>query len=356
MCKNLFAVGIKPEKQKEMHALMLAAAPIMTDRDNDGFGYAAITENGLYGERWLHPSDAFTYRQPWTEKDAEIQKMFHGTLEGDAKYSMFREKPEAPKAPTMALIMHARYATCEKGIKNTHPFYRDGVALIHNGVISNVAELKQITSTCDSECILNSYVDHNVANNPDKIDLVGKDLRGGYACGVLTKDKDGTPILDIFRSTPYLYSCYIKELDALVFCTTMYIVQQICEKLKWTHGSFFKVKDDVMLRVNAKTGELISQHNFRSFFGSYSSGGYTGGHGGQYNTGTSGAANNSKSEASAKSQEACELERAGVSGIRVEKKSKLISSVSPKQRELNRIKTHGMNESYLSYWDIVSRH
>ncbi len=247
-------------------------APIMSEHDNDGLGFSAMTAKGLYGERWLNPKEAFKYRKPWSRQDQAIKENFAGLLEGDVRYNGFVETKGANLSPVQAILVHARWATCEKNITNVHPFYRDGTALIHNGVISNVKQLKQIYSTCDSECILNSYVDHGVNKDPDNIKLVGKDLAGSYACGVLTRNKDGLAVMDVFRGTPMLYAAHIKELDALVFCTRADMVNKACNELKWEHSNFFTVKDDNMIRMNAATGEMMSFHKFTSKSYDYGSG------------------------------------------------------------------------------------
>ena len=277
MCKNLMVVGVKADKQEELHSFMVAMAPILTMRDDDGFGYAVITEAGIGGERWLHTKDAFNFRSVWTKRENELKEKFQGALEGDPTFNIFN--PQAFESPILSLIMHARMATCEVSLKNTHPFVRDGIALIHNGVISNSKELKQATSTCDSECILNSYADNKVNLNPDKITEVGNVLRGSYTCGVLSKDAEGKPIVDIFRSSPMLYATYIQELAALVFCTDDDMIKTACKELGWKCGPFLKLKDDVMVRLDATTGEFISKHSFKSnvYSGSGGYGGYGGG-------------------------------------------------------------------------------
>jgi hypothetical protein len=267
-------VGVKAHKQTELHKFMIEMAPIMSDRDNDGLGYMAMTSKGMFGERWFNPKDAFINRGEWTNIEEKIKETFDGVLEGSQGYVPFKQNNEAATAPIQSVIMHTRYATCEKAMKNVHPFYRDGVALIHNGVISNVRELKQISSTCDSEGILNSYVDNDVAKNPDNISKVGNFLRGSYTCGVLTRNAEGVGIVDIFRSSPNLSACFIRELDALVFVTSEQMLIAACRSLGWKHGAFMQLKDDKMVRINAATGGRISSHKFYSItgYGNYQGG------------------------------------------------------------------------------------
>ncbi len=263
MCKNLSVVGIKSNKQKEAWQFLHKMAPLMTKGDDDGLGYAAMTSRGMYGERWLHTNQAFHYRKAWSQKDQQLKDDFKGLLEGGPSYNAFAEDKKLTGLPVTAVIMHARWATGEVALKNVHPFYRDGTAIIHNGVINNAEKLKMITSTCDSETILNSYVDNKVNVNPANIDSVSKELRGYYGCIALSKDATGRPIMDIFRGPePYIYACYIKELDALVFCTSALMVIEACKELKWNHHNFFLIKENSMMRMDASTGKLISGSPF----------------------------------------------------------------------------------------------
>lgn len=270
MCKNLIIAGVKPNKQDELKKFMIEMAPLITKNDRDGFGYAAFTDNGMYGEHWLNPEDAFKYRQIWSKKDEAIKKEFQGALIGDPRYNCFVEKPNVDydKENIFAMVLHARMATTPKGLKNVHPFVHKGHALIHNGMIQNYEEkhLKLLSSTCDSEVILNSYIDREVAKDIKNIEAVAQDLRGSYTCGVLTKDSDNTPILDIFRNTNPLGGCYIRELDALVFCTDVWKIQEACRNLKWKSGSFLHLDDNNLIRINAKTGSLMSKTTFKSIW------------------------------------------------------------------------------------------
>lgn len=273
-------VGVKSHKQKELHDLMLEMAPIMSERDQDGLGYMALTSKGMYGERWFDPKDAFKDRSGWVNIQENNSKLFEGEIESTPFYLPFKQNNEAATEPKQAVIMHTRWATCEKAMKNVHPFYRDGVALIHNGVISNVNQLKQLTSTCDSEGILNSYVDNSVSTIPDNISKVGNFLKGSYTCGVLTRDANGVGVLDLFRSSPNLSTCFIPELDAIVFVTAEHMLSQACRNLGWKHSAFMKLKEDGMVRINAETGEHMSKHLFSSSngLGSYYEGAYDNGY------------------------------------------------------------------------------
>lgn len=261
MCKNLMIAGIKPDVSKKLlWDFLMAATPFMTTNDKDGLGYAAQGARGLWGERWLRPDDAWKYRKEWSDEDEAIKVNFNGTLVAEPRFNKFGL---ADPGNTHAVLLHARMATCEKCLVNVHPFVRGKTALIHNGVIRNDQMLTKLTSSCDSECILNEYVESSVTADPDKIKEVTRQLRGYYACGVLTEDDAGGQYLDIFRSnTANLFAYHVKELDAVVFCTSSEIIRNAAKEMGFHLGNTFKFKDEEMIRIDSRTGKLVSQHKF----------------------------------------------------------------------------------------------
>ena len=277
MCMNLMIAGVLPDKKPELDAFMYAMAPKLASSNRDGIGYAAMTPDGIYGERWLRPEEVFKYRKKWSEKDQEIKNMFHGILDADPRYNYFVQNEKvseyAKTQAPFAVIMHARMATVgARDIKNVHPFMNNGIALIHNGGISNHDQkhLKKLYSSCDSEVILNNYIEHDVANKPDRIQAVAEDISGGYACGVLAHDEEGAPIMDLFRNSPSLWAMHVNPLNAMVFCTSSLAVIEAIRELKakqedkaWSIGSIFRFKDDKMLRLDARTGRFLSFHSFQ---------------------------------------------------------------------------------------------
>jgi Glutamine amidotransferase domain len=237
----------------------------MSVYDKDGLGYAAMGREGIWGERWLNPKDAWKYRKPWTEEDSKTHKYYKGALDAEPRFNDFGL---VDITHTNTVMLHARMATCVKSLVNTHPFVRDNLALIHNGVIGNHKDLENLTSTCDSETILNSYFKHNIANKPEDIQKVMDDIRGYYACGVLSTNTEGKQHLDIFRnSTAQMSAYFVKELDAVVFCTRSEIIRETCKKLGWTYGNTFTFKDEVMVRIDCVTGQPVSTHKFLHKYG-----------------------------------------------------------------------------------------
>ncbi len=99
-------------------------------------------------------------------------------------------------------IAHTRWAThgvpCER---NAHPHVSAGLAVVHNGIIENYAELKQelmaagyvFTSDTDTEVIAH-LIQHTLQSTPDLFDAVRRAtarLIGAYAIAVLREGDDG---------------------------------------------------------------------------------------------------------------------------------------------------------------------
>jgi predicted glutamine amidotransferase len=264
MCKILAMAGIKPEKNKLAWDFAIEASEHMqAHADKDGFGFAAMTKDGaLFGERWLHQKDVFQNRYEPSAIEKKALADFKGALVRPVAYNMFGAKLDYDNAA--AIIMHARFATCEKAMYNVHPFVRDGVALIHNGVINNTQELDILQSTCDSESILNAYVDMGVDEIPGNIDTVAGMLRGSYAVATLgLTDTASVPYMDIFKNAATsLCVAKIKELDAWVYATTAEIINKTANALKMTIEASFWIMPGYLIRTNALTGEIMLVEQF----------------------------------------------------------------------------------------------
>lgn len=244
--------GVKPDKAPNVLKLAKAILPYMTAEDNDAVGYAAIKDR-LCGERWLNVNQAFGPRS-----GHKLYTKTNERLEASPQQNSFGDRFGINT--TSAMILHARYATCGKGIENTHPFVsEDGkTALIHNGVIGTRG-LEFITSTCDSEGILNEYLKHDVSNNPDNIQKVFNKLTGAFACAVLTEDSNGKRYLDLFRNAEYptLFCSYVSELGTMIFCTKPDMLENAVKDLGWSMETMHMVKDNSYIRMDAKTGEYV---------------------------------------------------------------------------------------------------
>lgn len=282
MCKVMMIAGIKPETLPKVYKLAKNMAKAMSTVEDDGVGYAAITNDGqIYGEKWLNKDEAFVIHQqappdPVVEK---IKKMFENTIDWEKapalqnSYTSFGQRTNEALKNTCALILHARKATSGgKVLENVHPFVsapdfnedgtinEPGVALIHNGSILNHDKLTKRMSTCDSEVILHEYLANSMYHNPWGVEQLAKTLIGTYTVGVLGSqliDDAWVPYVDIFKSNKDLYGGWCPELETMVFATTSYVLETAIKESELTIVNIVKIKDGFLHRFNALTGERI---------------------------------------------------------------------------------------------------
>lgn len=279
MCKILVIPSVHKSKSAEAYSLLKASRPFLTATDSDGFGYAAVANNQMFGENWLDPSDAFENKGTDVTEimDKQLLQRYGSMVDKTLKLSRYRhygtQTASLAVKEATAFLAHARYSTCAKNIQNTHPFYRGNTALIHNGVIENSYQLTNITSTCDSETILNEYIDSKVRQAPMRIQDVASRLEGWYAVAILTQTQ-GRWVVDIFKESQSSLICgFVKELDATVFCTTESILKGAVKAVKMTLSSVFKVKAGIMVRTDVESGKVTAnipftpnQYNGRSVY------------------------------------------------------------------------------------------
>jgi len=267
MCKIVSFAGITPETQKNAWKFILALAPIMSKVDDDGFGYAAFDRSGnLFGERWLNNKQAFKNRpQPnqVTEFDNQIINEFNDLLSvpnKEPKYNNFGELSDN----ICAITLHARMATSGKEFVNTHPFVEGRTSLIHNGVISNHHRLSKKHSSCDSEVILHEYIKSDVHSDINNFQKVAGALEGYYALGILTQAEDQL-VMDIVKDgRASLSAAYVKELQTIVFATSLSHIFEAAKKCKFKVTSHYNVKENSIFRINALTGKVIQTASFVS--------------------------------------------------------------------------------------------
>ena len=260
MCKIMMVPGIKPENSEAAWAWAVTAAPQLVSSDKHAFGYAALSRTtGLFGEKWTNVENAFNTFGLSKEVEATLTELSANEVNNKENYAQFGNR----SADIGAIILHARHATCERNIQNAHPFVRDGLALIHNGVITNSKLLTNISSTCDSETILNEYVDYDVQNSPELIDEVTQTISGWYAVAVLGNSADGTPIMDIFKeSKASLFVAWVDELGAAVYCTQPGIIYQTAKELGFNVRGLRLVPPHKLIRLNAFTAKRMNLVEF----------------------------------------------------------------------------------------------
>ncbi len=266
MCKIMGIAGISAERRVMAQCFAEAAVEYLTKADNDSFGYAACSAKGVqYGERWLDPKKSFDERPAPVERTQEqldIIQMFQGAIYVPALPVVYNHFGKRAEESMSAITLHGRMATCGKGIQNAHPFVKDGVSLIHNGVIYNAAQLGYINSTCDSESILKLYLEEEVSKNPANIQAVVNKLHGYYACMVFGKDKEGVPYLDIFKEErANLCVTWVDEVG-WVYCTNFDIVNNTAQDLALQIQYSYDIVEGCLIRINVETGGIMSVTKF----------------------------------------------------------------------------------------------
>lgn len=286
MCKILIIPGLDPKKKELNFKFMAQMADLMSKSNDDGLGYAAIDSSGkMFGERWLLNHEAFDQRKIQFTKgrkaDPSIMKSPKMDLGDFTDLEEEKDIPPMRKFGTfgetndsiVAAILHARKATNAVCYQNIHPFVDEekNTAIIHNGIISNHTEADKIRSTCDSERILNKYLEHSIGSNPLVIQKLVNDLKGWFAVGAFAKDKDGRWVVDIFKSGAQLSCGYVKELDAMVFSTSLDDIRAACFMLGLTLVSVARsgVREDMLLRLDAVSGKRLITVKYKDTRHSY---------------------------------------------------------------------------------------
>src|ERR1700676_4052813 len=133
MCKVLMISGIKPKNIPKIHELVKVAARMMSVVEDDGIGYAAITDEGnIYGEKWRNKDDAFKiHAQPEADPVISLMDSTLGPMADWSKiplnhqvYDSFGIRDAGAIEKTVAVALHARKASpmSDKTIENLHPF------------------------------------------------------------------------------------------------------------------------------------------------------------------------------------------------------------------------------------------
>lgn len=253
MCKIAAVTKVTDTTRDNVWAMMIALGDIMSRTQRDGLGYAAFDKAGnLFGERWLDNSLSFTdFSVNKKLTPAKIEKL----------YNFFGDKVLRDEA--QAIILHARMATCGRGIVNTHPFTdnldKPNTAIIHNGIIANDDEHEKKFSTCDSEVLVHLYEKFKVAEKLENIKQVVSELIGWFTVLNLSKNAEGRMIMDIYTDAPRLNSYYVKELDTRVYSTNSIDIEEAADLLEFTISDRQTIKMNMAYRIDVLTGEVLEE-------------------------------------------------------------------------------------------------
>ncbi len=232
MCKLLAVLDI--ENDEDALLFTEAAVKPMTDKDDDGLGTIMLGPDGVGVERWRHPRD-FPNTLPLDPALLKFADLIEPTYNSDGPLS--QEK-------LWALGVHSRFATCGKSLTNTHPFVREDLALIHNGVISNHAQIDKVVSSCDSEALLTKYLEYDVRGTFANIQSVCDSVTGWYAFMVFSKEG----YVDIIRdSQTDLFFAHVSGVG-IVFATTEHIIKSSAGRIKTTVSDIYPMPDNCAIR------------------------------------------------------------------------------------------------------------
>lgn len=263
MCK-LFAI-VEIENQKNAEHFAKKAVPIVTETDNHGLGIMRLGERGVHIQRWLEPPKIVR------RKESKALEKYYEALR--------HQKNEAGNKSEHlhAIAIHGRFATCARTLANVHPFYKDGTALMHNGIISNHEKFEKTLSTCDSEALLSQYIKHNVKKNPLNLTSM-LDGVGGYYAAIVFNDNGN---IDIFRDeAATLFMAHVKGVGVVIATTEEIIVKTAkrCKAfitgmdeilpgvaIRWVHGhspriSTFESVKPVTILTHGHGGDIIEDH------------------------------------------------------------------------------------------------
>jgi hypothetical protein len=233
MCKLLCILDI--ENQDDAIEFSEKAIKPMTEKDNDGLGVILLGNEGMGVERWLKPGE-FPKTYEMNPKLSKYQALIPNGYNTEGATS---------QTGLYALGVHARMATGAKTLQNVHPFVRDGLALIHNGVINNHNAFKKEVSTCDSEALLSLYLEHDVKSSLENIQKVADLATGWYAFMVFNPETKTVDIIKDDRTS--LWFASVPGVGT-VFCTALEIIKSSCGKMKIPQPEIYPFPSDTAMR------------------------------------------------------------------------------------------------------------
>lgn len=219
MCKILtFTNASKLDIAKASESI----GTLLLSIERDGFGYAVLGRNGVYGEKSTAPTTFKTrINRPNVVNLPTIV---------EPRHSMFGT-PGAAIGPAM---FHGRTSTNSKDLVNVHPMIRESWHLIHNGVVTDHGPAYPKLTSNDSEDVLHRLI--------QGISHVERDLSGYYAFTAI--DPNGR--LHVCRdSNAELYIAWVPKLESWVIGTTESLILKSLSALDLVCGPIDKIKSDV---------------------------------------------------------------------------------------------------------------
>lgn len=239
MCQVLMLTNA--EKLKNQKRVIKTIARHLLSTQRDGFGYAFLGAQGVYGEK--------TTKREFNSKTNIPLNMYPPSECFKATHSVFgRETKNIGGA-----LFHGRTSTNDHTIENTHPLQKNNWTLIHNGVVSNKGPDYVPNTTNDTEHILEHL-------STEGIKAVEKYISGYYAVGAFDPNGNLHVIKD---ATARLYVANNKTLNCLIFGTTEELIKNVAKDCQWVIGPIEQVKDNIHL-IFSPEGSLIHSASITS--------------------------------------------------------------------------------------------
>lgn len=232
MCKVMTLTN--SSKIKNLEKFINTVRPLITSRDQDGFGWAAQGSKGIFGEKTTNVKTPYRLDSLAYAVKLPIVKRTYEAIGEKSKLSG-------------SLILHGRTSTNVLGLVNTHPIQRDGWTLVHNGVVSNHGPEYTMQSENDTE-----HLAYWMANGG--ISKVEEHLSGYYAFAAFGPDSR----LHVARdSKATLYIAWVSSIESYMVATTESLIKDTCAGMKWSHGPIDAIEDNIYMVFE---GNKLVQH------------------------------------------------------------------------------------------------
>ena len=146
-------------------------------------------------------------------------------------------------------IAHTRWAT-HGGVTdiNAHPHKQGKITIVHNGIIENYKDLKEIInvnlkSETDTE-ILCGYINHLYNENHDMLKTLARlknDIKGSYALAIINEDEPDT-LYGVRKNVPLILAKKNNE---------YFLVSDMTAALKYTN-KFYLLENDEIVKISDK--------------------------------------------------------------------------------------------------------
>lgn len=231
MCKLFVLTNTANVSKNDLTRWVSVMAKHLTPSDKDGFGWASVGSQGVFGERYVGIKGITI---PLLRPMAPIADKYAGVFENETIVETFGTASK----PRGALIGHARMSTNSVALENSHPHRTQDYTLCHNGIVENIGESYIGLSTCDTE--------HLVYHLSTKgIDGMVSNVRGYYAVAAL-EHASGNLIV-VKDGIASLFGCEIPSLDSLALSTSETQLRAILKAMKLKHTAIKPVSDNVAL-------------------------------------------------------------------------------------------------------------